>query len=379
MYDIPFSAIIIIVIIIAFFTYILNNGFKNVNGGVDELIIVKNSNIEVKFIDSYLTYLNKYFKNYVENIKLNLNDYLNLGSIDDIIKHNNLPNYLYWSNELQHINSKKEHPGQVKLLLMETLFLAKYIDTKPDIVVYVGAGPGLHLLMLMELFPNLYFHFWDCRFDERLKREEKNGKYKLFQRYFEQKDCAQYVGKKILFMSDIRALTMSEKNVSDQNTTLIENQQMQWDWIREIKPMVSMLKFRLPFESKSIQYEYCDGEIYVQPYTSPWSAESRLIVHNPEKIKIYNNFDYENKFVFFNYVIKHCILFNYKGSDSIGINELYMYWIIDYYHDKILGVKDSSFDIIKNFTNKLNSSIYKESEFKNNKNQKKKKERDDNK
>lgn len=317
-----------------------------------------NKEFSVKISDVYDNFISKHFSGYEKNIKLNLNDYLEENVLENLFKHEKLPNYLYWKDELQQINSKKEHPGQIKLLLTEVFFLSKYMKMKPDIVVYVGAGPGLHMIQLMKMFPDVYFHLWDCRFDERLKdNEREDGKYKLFQRYFTQADCAQYVGKKVLFMSDIRSLNMSKSQ--DQNAVLIENQQMQWDWIKEIRPIVSMLKFRLPFGDKSIEYKYCDGEIYVQPYTSPWSAESRLIVNDPDKIKIYNNFDYENKFVFFNFVVKTCLLFTYGESDvPLSINDLYMYWVIDLYNKNILGLKHSTYKQITSFIKGINKKVY---------------------
>jgi hypothetical protein len=350
----------IIVIIIIFYLSYFNKG--NVVGGGNDLARTELTSITE-------TYLKKYFKIYYDNIMINLHEYLNCKNIEDMFLHKNLPNYIYWDDEFKNVNTKKEHPGQIKLLLVEMMFLAKYYDMKPDLVVYVGAGPGTHLIKLMELFPGLKFHFWDCRFDERLKKRVSD-QYKLFERYFEQGDCAQYIVKKILFMSDIRSLNMSDVGNAEQNKILIENQQMQWDWIREIKPMVSMLKFRLPFENKSIEYKYCDGEIFIQPYTSPWSAESRLIVTNPDKIRLYNNYDYENKFVFLNYIIKICLMFRYKEDNKlVGFNELYMYWILELYYSCVLRNKNISAKIITNFVKEINKSVYKEAKCDNKKKQ----------
>jgi hypothetical protein len=278
-----------------------------------------------------------------------------------MITHNKLPNIVGWKDEFMEMNPKREHPGQIKMLLVEILFLCKYSKLSPDIVVYVGSGPGLHIPLLMSMFPKLYFNLYDCRFDNRLKVMEKvpGAKVKLFIKYFTQEDCAQYVNKKILFMSDIRDLTMKGEGIDVQNAIVEKNQNMQWNWIKEMKPMFSMLKFRLPFKSESFEYEYCDGEIITQPYTSPWSAESRLIIKDPMKSKMYNNLEYENRFVFLNFIMKYCLIFNYKESaEPLSYNDIYKYYIINMYYEVMLNKKNVSFVELKKFIDKINKSIY---------------------
>jgi hypothetical protein len=74
-------------------------------------------------------------------------------------KHNNLFHKLHW--------------GQRKLILTEIQFLTKSIskigkDQKIHLV-YPGAAPGSHLMLLLDMFPNLVLYLWDpAYFDELL-------------------------------------------------------------------------------------------------------------------------------------------------------------------------------------------------------------------
>ena len=63
-----------------------------------------------------------------------------------------------------------QHWGQRKLFLTELDFLTRYLNHSSNKVLYVGASPGTHLLMILELFPQLELILYDPRnFDKRLK------------------------------------------------------------------------------------------------------------------------------------------------------------------------------------------------------------------
>jgi hypothetical protein len=73
------------------------------------------------------------------------------------------------------------------------------------------------------------------------------------------------------------------------------------DWINIMQAPMSMLKFRIPFTKK--EYEYLDGEIYLQPWAPIHSAETRLITDGKTK-KVYNLSQYENQMFYLNNIIR---------------------------------------------------------------------------
>ena len=65
------------------------------------------------------------------------------------------------------------HIGQRKLLLSEIQMLTEYYrhNTHPPVVLYVGAAPGTHLILLSYMFPDAFFVLYDgAKFDPQLKQ-----------------------------------------------------------------------------------------------------------------------------------------------------------------------------------------------------------------
>jgi hypothetical protein len=161
--------------------------------------------------------------------------------------------------------------GQRKLFLSELEFLCANPDTD---VLYIGAAPGIHIVGLLKLFPNITFHLYDPRdFFDGL-REYKNAK--IYQKYFDLKDAEKY--KNLLLFSDIRTGETLGNIESDMA--------LQKEWCEMVQPKMALLKFRLPFtEGKTT---YFSGKIYTQPHIGLKAMEIKLWTD----CKTYTNWDH---------------------------------------------------------------------------------------
>ncbi len=180
--------------------------------------------------------------------------------------------------------------GQRKLFFNElelyTLFLERYALKKGVTVVYAGAASGIHSTLLAKIFSSFeknsggnewHFHYYDTNpFSEDLK---KYSNIHLYNQYFTEKEAKHFYEMRyekknksyLIFLSDIRSGTFEDAVERDMA--------MQREWVKIMKPDLTMLKFRLPWrEGKTT---YFDGEIYTQPRIGPTSTETRLISFSP--------------------------------------------------------------------------------------------------
>ena len=208
-------------------------------------------------------------------------------------------------------NLYRIHLGQRKLLMNEIIFLTKYA-TLSNLIVYAGAAPGIHIPFLLELFPKLKFELWD----PAPFAIKENNRIKIYNDYFTNESAKKYIGQNILFVSDIRS--GSDKMSYEEFEKQVEiNNNYQVDWINIIKPIMSMLKFRIPFTIKE-KYNYFDGTIYLQPWAPIDSAETRLITDG-KKMILYDPLEYENKLYYFNNIVREYQFINHNIQTINGI------------------------------------------------------------
>ena len=163
------------------------------------------------------------------------------------------------------------HWGQRKLLLSEVEFLTLY-GSRSDIVVYAGAAPGTHIKMLAELFPSHKFVLVDPA--PFTVRESENILCR--QEFFSDDVAREFEGKNVLFVSDIRSADWQLVEEDETDRRVRDDQDAQVRWMRIMKPVCSMLKFRLPWSGGRTMY--AKGEIRLPIWGPITTTESRLIV-----------------------------------------------------------------------------------------------------
>jgi hypothetical protein len=244
------------------------------------------------------------------------------------IKHS-LP---YFQDSIKNDKQISRHIGQRKLFLTELYFLAEYAHLS-NLIVYVGASPGNHINLLADLFPKHIFHLYDNREYSIENKYIQSGQIVLFKQYFTNENVEEYKYKNILFISDIRNRDTSEFNI-------INDMIIQKNWITEIKPIKSLVKFRLPYgdqeycnekllKSNNCIMEYLNGKLLLQPWSPVISTEMRLIVDQYPSLKNYDCIEVEEKCFYHNYVTRNQPIrmstFNKKTGKSVSKNYTWDY------------------------------------------------------
>lgn len=252
--------------------------------------------------DGKLTYINEEIKECNNEVPFTRN-YLN-----------SLPQLKYRQDNLLKLTL---HHGQRKLLLSEIEFLTEYGHLSNNIV-YAGSAPGIHTKFLSILFPNHHFYLYDpAPFVVK-----ESSKISLNNEYFTNEVCKK-LNKKfkgdLLFISDIRRTP----EIDDMNlfeNMVYEDLMMQKDWIKLMKPKMSMLKFRIPFNKKEI--EYFDGIIKFQVWAPISSSETRLITDGSKMTK-YSAEIYENIMYRFNICTRQQIFTYIPKLNISGFDRCY--------------------------------------------------------
>ena len=185
-----------------------------------------------------------------------------------------------------------EHWGQRKLLLSEIEFLL--LHSRPgDTVVYAGAAPGSHInFMAAALFPCVKFILVDpARFEAW-----ETDQIKLVNEYFTNDLADRYKGfsESLLFICDIRSMDSSTAPGQEQEERVQVDMAEQRRWVEIMRPRVSMLKFRLPYDVKKYPtLPYFKGDIFLPVWGPRTTSECRLVVTDPDSIVDYDVSDYE--------------------------------------------------------------------------------------
>jgi hypothetical protein len=230
-----------------------------------------------------------------------------------------LPILGYFPTTLKYRNLEKNssykvcrlHHGQRKLMLTEVLYLARYGHLS-NTIVYAGAAPGTHILLLMELFPNHTFILWDpVRFDTRLEKLQSD-RLELHNTYFTDDSALLYAGSNVIFISDIRSeikgFEAFEEGVKKNNI----DQRL---WIQIMNPVMNSLKFRIPFTHKG-PYQYLDGTVYLQPWAPEHSAETRLVTDGKSE-RTYDPIMFENELYYYNNVVREFGHFQHEINTNL--------------------------------------------------------------
>ena len=173
--------------------------------------------------------------------------------------------------------------GQRKLLISAIVFLL-YYGNESNKVVYVGSSGGNYFNYLAELFPSHTFDIYDSRI-----ANISHPKVKVVAQKFDEQIAQSYYGQNVIFMSDIRSQCEYDVNQLNANVeqSVMNDMTLQKQWVYIMQPIVSWLRFRLPYSPGKTSY--LKGQLYKQPWTSASSSENRLVALPP-----YEDVDYDN-------------------------------------------------------------------------------------
>eukprot|EP00052_Salpingoeca_macrocollata_P032262 m.5236 g.5236 ORF g.5236 m.5236 type:complete len:617 (-) comp3447_c0_seq1:31-1881(-) len=188
-----------------------------------------------------------------------------------------------------------EHWGQRKLLFSEIEFLTFYGHLAKT-VVYAGAAPGTHInWMARTLFPEHSFVLVDpAPFDAT-----PTDKVRVVGDYFTDAMAQSFTGQDTLFICDIRSMDDAQNDTTKEKRVAVD---MEWQekWVQIMRPKASMLKFRLPYPPPDGNTEYLDGDLYLPVWGGRTTTETRLVVTEVDKRRVYNHTNYESFMFSFN-------------------------------------------------------------------------------
>ena len=238
------------------------------------------------------------------------------------------------------------HFGQLKLFSATLQFFNIYIPKNKEVhILYPGSAPGNNIYLLSKLYPNCYWYLIDpSPFYNEIKKN-KNFLH-ISNNYFTSDQALEFKkklkNKYTVFICDIRNINMGIDGLENREFIINTDMENQYNWCKSFNADISSLKFRIPV-LKDIEYKYFEGEIYIQPFASEDSTETRLICKKNAKDKIYNKDDYESKLYYHNRIFRVCNynkLHNYKYKYFCNCYDCSLFFIT-----------------VQNYLNKFNSKL----------------------
>jgi cap2 methyltransferase len=216
--------------------------------------------------------------------------------------------------------------GQRKLLLIFVSFLSNHLDkeVKNPCILYIGAAPGVNINIVLNLFPHITIH----AYDPRPFKIKKNKRIFIYQKKFTSqiaKFWAQEQRKKknIYLISDIRTADYTKsKDLSENETQILEDMKLQREWVEIIKPCKCQLKFRLPYVLPDFpdEYEYFEGLLYKQPWAPETTTETRLVLTSPDfHYRKYSSKKYESQLFYHNATLREKKRYDTNIPDGIEL------------------------------------------------------------
>jgi hypothetical protein len=213
------------------------------------------------------------------------------------------------------------HLGQRKLMLSEMQLLNKYYKLYPIdsviTIISVGSAGGHHLIQLNNMYPKIKWILIDpAPFDKRLLNRPET--YRIINKLFTDDICEQLKkelkDEPFLFVSDIRR---DEKNFE---AGVIRDMQLQYNWVKKLLPLLSLLKFRMNYKmKKGDTLPYLNGDLLYGIWATPVSGEARLLIKQDninKKDKIYDFNDYEEIMFYHNKNERTTCFSKYKNKSK---------------------------------------------------------------
>ena len=278
----------------------------------------------------------------------------------DIILQPDAPRLKYWKAAVDTIESVVVKWGQLKLFA-ETLYtLLTYWNWQAEpnpVVVYAGAAEGRNIEIIASMLPAVTWELYDDRkFDI-----SATSNIRIHSALFTDDTAKSYYNDRdrIMFMSDIRN--------SNREEDVLEDMRVQRRWVEIMQPKVAVLKMRVPFPRKNVsdEFEYLAGDVLLQPFLKKGSAETRLVVTDPNSIAVYSKLQYEEQMFYHNMVTRNIVLYTDPSANLDGIvdddgnldnhyDSIYLLYVLKQYA-QFAGSPLTPLQLSKRVRNKLNA------------------------
>jgi hypothetical protein len=207
-----------------------------------------------------------------------------------------------------------KYQGQIKLLLSEIEFFSIIEINKltPITIVYAGCSPFTHGIKLLEFYKtfDIKWILIDPRpIDVRYKKFKKSI---FIKGYLTEDLCKEIIknNSNIILISDIR----SSDNRAVSSTDIYNDQELNNVFVKILKPIYSLLKFRYPFPDVYLDIMIpVPNKCYLQAFSKLDSTESRMLINNKSKLSKSNledSIEYEQKFSYYTTHIKRFKIIN---------------------------------------------------------------------
>ncbi len=195
------------------------------------------------------------------------------------------------------------HWAQRLVLLQQIEFLTEH-SCKGDLVVCVGAAPGIHVYFLKALFPWARFVLYD---EEEFQIEDNpEEEIRVFQRGMpnSQEIEALYAPahRRTLLIVDRRSRGfVSGHNKMDAEKAAEADMAAQWELYTAMQPRQALLRFTLPYKKGSTKY--LDGQVCLPVWGNATTTEVRL-VPNGRSLRDWDHKAFEEQMFHFNTVTR---------------------------------------------------------------------------
>ena len=210
------------------------------------------------------------------------------------------------------------HWGQLKLLLSEIEFLTPFWG-EVFYVIYAGAAPGIHIPVLASMFQSMHFILVDPQSSVMVNGEYSNiHVMQLAMTSPLARDFADLYQDRLLLISDVRVAAKRKKAHTESGQAHqkrvqgdMENQRA---WVQAMRPVASILKFRLPWNDVQGTTLYPEGSLCLPVYGRDLTHESRLVVQRDARDTLYDNKLYEGQMAYFSQVLRPAMYPNKSGT-----------------------------------------------------------------
>jgi len=198
---------------------------------------------------------------------------------------------------------------------IEFLLLA---DQPRAVVVYAGAAPGTHIQVLSQMFPEQRF----VLVDPGAFKIEVSDRVEIIRDKFSD-DLAIQIKQRYtttLFISDIRTCDWALDNEALMQHYIQQDMAAQERWHRILRPVKSLLKFRLPYAAGNTVY--LNGELRLPVWGPVTTTECRLVVDIDAGTRTYDHKEHEEQMFFFNTTARASV-YDHKVKGVPGLDHCY--------------------------------------------------------